>query len=269
MSNATTHLLVDSAGTDIVVETRRGEGVPLVIVPGVMADADTWRPVVDHIALPNPVATVNRRGRKPSGPLGQGYSVSTEIADLHRVIEALGGDVHLFGWSYGALIALEAAAQRGGIRSLAAYEPVAGPFGVDAVPLLRDAIAVGDLDRAVELVNTAVSGFSADHVAELRRTPAWEVLRPLAEPLADELTAINDHLTAWRAYREFSVPVTLLLGELNDGVPPYGTAFDTFAAALPGAEIVKIASEGHLAHVGAPARLGRHITDIVGRHSNT
>ena len=134
--NTTTLLTVDSVGTDIVVEIRRGVGAPLVIVPGVMADAATWRPVVDHIDLPNPVATVNRRGRQPSGPLEQGYSVGTEIADLRRVIDALGGDVHLFGWSYGALIALETATQQDGIRSLGAYEPVAGPFGADAVPPL-------------------------------------------------------------------------------------------------------------------------------------
>ncbi|MCX4090802.1 alpha/beta fold hydrolase [Nocardia sp. alder85J] len=43
----------------------------------------------------------------------------TEIDDLHHVLDILGGGVTLFGWSYGGLIALEAATERGllhGIR---------------------------------------------------------------------------------------------------------------------------------------------------------
>ncbi|NIH79618.1 hypothetical protein [Amycolatopsis viridis] len=51
----------------------------------------------------------------------------------------------LFGWSYGALIALDAAAGRQDLRSVVAYEPVSGPFGTDALEPLR--AAEGDLDR--------------------------------------------------------------------------------------------------------------------------
>src|SRR5216117_3738462 len=100
-------LRFERAGTTLTALVRDGAGTPLVIVPGVMANAESWLPVVEHIHLPNPVVVVNRRGRAPSGPLGQYYSVRTEVDDLNQIIDDLGADAHLFGWSYGGLIAVE------------------------------------------------------------------------------------------------------------------------------------------------------------------
>lgn len=251
------------AGTNLSAEVRPGKGAPVLVVPGVMADAATWRPVTEAINLPNPVVTLNRRGRVPSGALGAGYSVGVEVDDLRHVIDTL-GDVHLFGWSYGALIALEAAhASSDGILSLTAYEPVSRPFAPDVVGPLRDAVAAEDLDRAVALVNTDVSGFSDAYVSELRRSPAWAVLRSLAEPLAEELAAINEHDPALDRYRELAMPVTLILGELNEGLAPYGTSFAPFAAALPQARVILLSGQGHLAHVEAPTELARAIGAAV------
>lgn len=183
------------AGTTLSHQVRPGTGTPLVLVPGVMADAATWHPVAAAIELPNPVITLNRRGRAPSGALGADYSVDVEIADLRHILEQV-GHAHLFGWSYGALIALEAALDTTHVRSVTAYEPVGRPFAPSVVPRLRRAIADGDLDEAVTLINIEVSGFSAEYVAELRRGPAWPALRTLAAPLAAELAAINSHRTA-------------------------------------------------------------------------
>ncbi|WP_329253218.1 alpha/beta hydrolase [Actinoallomurus sp. NBC_01490] len=256
-------LTFDHKGTAISARTRDGDGPPLVILPGVMADAATWQPVVDGITLPNPVIVINRRGRTPSGPLGAGYTVRTEIDDLHQVLDALGEPAHLFGWSYGALIAADAATERGGLRTLTLYEPVAHPFAPEAVPLLREAIGRGDLDRAVEIVNTTVSGFSAEYVAALRQDPVWQVLRPLAAPLADELAAIDDHRPAYEKYRDIAPPVTLLLGELNEDAVPYGIAFAPFAQALPQAQVVRLPSQGHLAHAQAPRLLAETITEVL------
>ncbi|GAB2662255.1 alpha/beta fold hydrolase [Nocardia goodfellowii] len=260
----TTGLLrFERAGTTLTATIRDGAGIPLIVLPGVMADAATWQPVVDHIDLPNPVVTVNRRGRVPSGPLGANYSVGVEIADLHRILDEVGGEVHLFGWSYGGLIAVETALERSTIRSLIAYEPVATPFAPTAIAPLRAAIERDDLDRAVEIVNTDVSGFSAEYVADPRRSPIWPVLRPLAASLGEEMAAINHYRPRLGSYQDLSIPVTLLLGELNDSVAPYGTAFARIAAALPQAEIVCLPGQGHLAHAQAPELLARHITNAV------
>lgn len=247
----------------MTAEIVDGDGAPLVIVPGVMSDAAAWRPVVERLGLPNPVVTINRRGRAPSGPLGPGYSVRTEIDDLHHILDTLGGAVELFGWSYGGLIALEAACERPDLRAVIAYEPVSAPFAPAAIPALRAAVDRGDLDAAVGLVNTDVSGFSTEYVAALRESPAWAVLRPLAAPLPAELAAIEAYPVDLRRYRALSIPVTLLLGELNAGADPYGTAFDRIADALPQARIDQLPGQGHLAHAQAPHLLARHIAAAV------
>ncbi|MCZ9342322.1 alpha/beta fold hydrolase, partial [Streptomyces sp. TRM76130] len=156
--------------------------------------------------------------------------------------------MNLFGWSFGGLVALEAAARRTGtVHSLTLYEPVVRPFGRGALDALREATEADDLDRAVEIVNRDVSGFSEEHVARLRQSAAWEVLRPLAAPLARELTALNNHPADLRAFGALDLPVTLLLGAENEGVPPYGDVFAAIASALPSAHVVTMPGQGHLA----------------------
>ncbi|WP_020657897.1 alpha/beta fold hydrolase [Amycolatopsis benzoatilytica] len=256
-------LRFDRDGTMLIAEQRDGDGPPIVIVPGVMSDAHAWRPVVSFLTLPNPVVVLNRRGRVPSGPLGPGYSVRTEIDDLHHVLDALGQDVELFGWSFGGLIALEAATERRGLRSVVAYEPVSSPFGTDAIEPLRAAQDAGDLDQAVAIVNRTVSGFSAEYVDALKESPVWPALRPLAHPLAEELAALNSHRAALRRYREIDAPVTLLLGEFNGGKPPYGTAFEVFRQALPQARHLRLPGQGHLAHAEVPDLLANHLAEAI------
>ncbi|GAB1510612.1 alpha/beta fold hydrolase [Actinophytocola sp. KF-1] len=250
---------VERAGTTLTALVRDGAGAPVVLVPGVMADAESWLPVVEHVDVPNPVVVVNRRGRAPSGPLGAGYSVRTEVDDLNRLLDELGTGSHLVGWSYGGLIAAEAAAGRADPRSLTLYEPVAAPFVAEHVPALRAATP----ERAVEIVNRDVSGFSAEYVEDLRRSPAWPALVRLAAPLAEELAAINAHRPAFDRYPGLDVRVTLIVGERSEGRHPYGEPFGRFAAAFPGARVTRIAGQGHLAHVHAPDALGKHITDAV------
>lgn len=258
----TRRFTMERCGTTLAAEVRPGRGTPILVVPGVMADAAAWRPVVSAMDLPNPVATFNRRGRSPSGALGADYSVQVEIDDLRHTIDSLGA-VHLVGWSYGALIALETALGCVAVRSLTAYEPVGRPFAPHAVELIRAATAAGDLDGAVELVNTDVSGFSDGYVAELRRSTAWPVLRQLAEPLGEELAAINAYRPSFNDYARLDIPVTLILGALNKDVAPYGTAFAPFAAALPHGRLVRLPGQGHLAHVEAPAELAGAIAAAV------
>ncbi|MGK4579124.1 alpha/beta fold hydrolase [Kitasatospora sp. HPMI-4] len=264
--------LVEREGVRLALIRRDGSGRPLLIVPGVMSDAAAWQPVVNALDEAGPVYVLNRRGRRPSSPLGPDYSMSTEIDDLVRVLDELVADesaeqgVDLFGWSLGGLVALEAAARRArAVHSLTLYEPVARPFGRGALDALREAAAAGDLDRAVEIVNRDVSGFSEEYVARLRRSAAWEVLRLLAAPLVRELAALNDHLVDLSAFESLDLPVTLLLGGDNEGVPPYGDMFAGFAAALPRARVVTMPGQGHLAHAEDPEGLARQIERVLHR----
>lgn len=83
---------------------RPGQGDPILVVPGAMANADSFVPVVAAIKRPEPVLILDRRGRSSSGPLGQDYVVAAEVADVTAWIDHLGSPVTLVGWSYGATI---------------------------------------------------------------------------------------------------------------------------------------------------------------------
>ncbi len=110
-----------------------------------------------------------------------------------------------------------------------------------------------------------MSGFSDEYVRRLRGSDVWELLKPLAAPLARELTALDEHPADLRAFGELELPVTLLLGAENEGVPPYGEVFARIASALPRARVVVMPGQGHLAHAQDPKGLARHIGQALSR----
>jgi pimeloyl-ACP methyl ester carboxylesterase len=240
-----------------------GTGTPLVVVPGVMTDAKGWRRVAAAIDRPEPILILDRRGREPSGPLGIDYGVETEVLDLLAWLAWLDQPTRLFGWSYGGLIAIEAATRAAAVRHAIAYEPVLAPFGATAVPTLRAAIAAGNLDRTVEVVNLDVSRYSPEHVTALRATPAWASLRLWAAPVAEELAALNAFTAEPEQWAELRIPVDLVVGEHSRDREPYGTAFTAVQRRLPAAAVHVLPGQGHLAHVAAPEALGRLVGGIV------
>lgn len=239
----------------------------LVMIPGVMSDADTWRHVAREIHAWPSVAVLNRRGRMPSGPLTDAYTLRTEVDDVLRVLADLGGAQTLFGWSYGGLIALMAA-NEWPFRQVVAYEPVIAPFARPALPALRAAADAQDWDRSVEIVNTQISGFTQDYVKALRADQnGWSTLCRLSEPLHAELEALNASpepgTLAQRAER-----VDLILGESNNGSAPYGTSFDDVRRRISRSQVRVLPGQGHLAHISAPKQLAYVLDDLAScRHA--
>ncbi|WP_145636360.1 alpha/beta fold hydrolase [Rhizobium sp. ERR 1071] len=125
------------------------------------------------------------------------------------------------------------------------------------------ALSQGDTDRAVEIINCDVSGFDQAYVDALRRTPTWPDLCRLSLPLGSELSAIAEFEPNYAGYASIDRPVTLILGEQNEGRAPYGTAFERFAKAIPNARIERLSEEGHLAHISNPAILAEVIVRAI------
>lgn len=228
------------------------------MIPGVMADAQSFAPVMEAIDRPEPVLIVDRRGRSASGPLGEDYSVETEVADAQAWIEHLGGRAALAGWSYGGTIALEVASRDPRAAGVVAYDPGIGPFDAEILAALRAAVT----DRRVEIINLDFSRVPAAEVEALRASPVWPELRRLAEPLADELTAASsfEPSDAWAAVR-----AELIIGEHSQGVEPYGPAFDRVVERMPRARTTVLPGHGHLAHRDDPFALGRLLGELLPR----
>ena len=237
----------------------------LVMVPGVMSDAHTWRHVASEIHAWPSVAVVNRRGRTPSGPLTADYSLQTEVADVLAVLKELPGVDALFGWSYGGLVALMAASEHP-LPQVIAYEPVLAPFAAAALPALAAADADQDWDRSVEIVNRQISGFSSEHVEALRAHPeTWSTLRRLSEPLYTELAALNAAPPPADLLARHAQRLDLIIGETNVDTAPYGTSFEDVRRHLADPHVHVLAGQGHLGHIEAPAELGRLIDTLDAR----
>lgn len=255
-----TVVTIESGSGTLSALARSGQGVPIVVVHGVMADAFAWKQAAEEFAPGRPVLVLNRRGRSPSARLDEAYEVETEVRDLLRWLATFEGPVDLVGHSYGGLIAVEAIRQRASVRSLVLYEPVAYPFGLEVLPLVTVAVSAGDLDAAVEIINVDLSGYTREHVQALRSGPAWSKLLQLAAPAAAELQAINHFALTPGAW---TTSTTLIAGELSRNRPPYGPSLDLFRHALRVEGVTLLAGQDHLAHVTAPRELAHAINDAL------
>ncbi|MBC2875444.1 MULTISPECIES: alpha/beta fold hydrolase [Streptomyces] len=246
----------------------RADAPGLVVVPGAMSDARAWRDVARSIDAWPSVSVVNRRGRAPSGPLTDAYSLRAEIDDLAAVLDELPPAQALFGWSYGGLIALLATEERPP-RQVIAYEPVVRPFGGDVLPDLRSAAEAEDWDTTVDIVNRRIAGLDAAHVESLRADhETWATLCRLSVPAYAELAALNAVVPP-DAWGRGTARIDLIVGERNHGRAPYGTSFDDVRKRVPHAEVHILPGQGHMAHLEAPAGLAGLLDKLAAPRPST
>jgi pimeloyl-ACP methyl ester carboxylesterase len=201
---------------DLDVE-RIGTGPPVVLVHGSIVDARrTWRKQYE-LAENWSLCLPNRPGFAASPPLERG---DFEL-EAPMIAELLGAGAHLVGHSYGAVLALLAAAQRpGAVRSLVISEPgcfrlAAGHPAVDELIEHGERLyASGELISAPEFLRLFRDGVHSahetpdelpdwlEHGARLaaRERPPWEAEVPLdALAAADfpKLVISGDHSPAF------------------------------------------------------------------------
>jgi len=248
----------------VTVDVYGDTDIPgLIIVPGSLSDAREWRGVASAITAWPSALVVNRRGRYPSGPLTEAYSLETEVEDLKVVLTDAGGANALFGWSYGGLIVLLAANARP-MQQIIAYEPVMKPFGELALPALAAAAAAADWSRSVEVALRQIAGISDADIDRLRSdSHTWNHLCRLSMPSYAELLALNDGSQTF-PFARLADRVDLIIGQLNRGKSPYGTAFENVLANTGNVTVHEMKGHGHLAHIQDAEALALLI-DSLGR----
>ena len=124
--------------TDRLLAERRGQSV--VLVHGSTLDHTVWHAVLPKLESDFTLYAMDRRGRAASGD-GATFCVEREVEDVAAVVERIGGDVHVMGHSYGALIALEATPLSPNTASLLLYDPPMISMGPDELaPGLIEAV---------------------------------------------------------------------------------------------------------------------------------
>jgi pimeloyl-ACP methyl ester carboxylesterase len=103
--------VTSSDGTAIAVE-RTGAGPALVLVDPALGHRgfDNLRELGERLAEDFTVYRYERRGRGSSGDTLP-YAVEREVEDLAAVVADAGGTARVYGFSSGALLALQAAAE--------------------------------------------------------------------------------------------------------------------------------------------------------------
>jgi pimeloyl-ACP methyl ester carboxylesterase len=204
-------------GTTIAFECA-GEGPPLILVGGALSSGiSDFPPFVELARLLEPRFTVyrfDRRGRGDSGDTPP-YAVEREVQDLEALISDAGGAVAVYGFSSGAVLAVEAAARGAGITKLVLLEPPL-PSG--------DGTGEAELKETGEMIRTghrgdAVASFLAgvglphEAVEGMRQSPEWPGLEAMAHTLLYD-GAITEDEALWKERAgQVSVPTLVLFSE--------------------------------------------------------
>ncbi|MBK6715785.1 MAG: alpha/beta hydrolase [Burkholderiales bacterium] len=254
---------------------EQGAGEPVVLVHGAFSDHRAWQGQQALLARSHRVIVPDQRyfGSQAWPDDGRQYALSTHVADLIALIEALKlGPVHLVGWSYGGAIVLTTAVQRPDlVKSLFVNEPSLGTIVTQAADLatlaeerkgLGSAVAASkanDQARAVRLfaewVNATPGGF--DQLSSELRSVFLDNARTLpmhfSSPPPPSVNCAQ--LGALR------MPATVSKGEKTRRF--FAILADTAHACMPASRLEVIARATHMAPAENPAdfnaSLQRHL----------
>lgn len=209
------------------------------------------------------VASYARRGREDSGDTPPS-SLEREIVDLAAVVDELGGHAHAFGASSGGALLLEAAAAGLSLDRIAVWE-VPYAVGGEAVAgwqeysaALREALARGDRDRALELF-MRLAGPPQEVMEQVKESEHWPIMRELAPSLAHDAACLGDGLPPADRLGSSFQPTLVITGPGGEealqemAVDFIGNSADAVVVAMPAAKRRRLMEGGHMVD---PAVLG-------------
>ncbi len=241
-----------------------GDGPSLVLVHGTAATHTRWTTIRPRFEERFTVAAIERRGRGPSGDT-EAYDIEREFEDVAAVVEELDPPILLFGHSYGAICALEAAMRTDRLAGLVLYEPpVVGEgetvYSEGLLSRLEALLAAGDRDGAVSIFFGEVVGLPPHELEIVKSSPAWPGRVAAAHTLPRELRSQDAYrLDAARVAR-ISLPVLLLLG--GDSPAFFGRAIAALEDVLPDSRTVVMPGQQHVAMDTAPDLVAAALFDF-------
>jgi aminoacrylate hydrolase len=265
------HMTIETPGA-VLQYLRTGHGPPVLLIQGVGAVGEAWRPQIDGLADRFALISVDNRGIGGSQIRDGRLTIDDMAADALAIMNAEGIDrFHVAGHSMGGVIAQAvalAAPER--VKSLAFLCTVArGQDGARmSFSMLATAIRMRVGTRPMRRSAFLELIMPARYLASIDRAALAAQLHPLfGHDLADQPPIIMKQLRAMAAYdasRRLSqlahIP-TLVVAATEDRIarPEYGRAI---AAAIPGAKYVEIPDAGH----GLPIHRPDAINALLAEH---
>ncbi|HEX6420093.1 MAG TPA: alpha/beta hydrolase [Acidimicrobiales bacterium] len=231
-----------------------GDGPPLVMVHGSIADHTTFAPFVEVLGHEWTTWAMDRRGFGASGD-APGYAIERDFEDVAAVVDAVaartGGPVTLWGHSYGANCAMGGAALTPNVQHLVLYEPSLGlaypPGSIDAI---EEAVAAGDSEAAIVAVLTDALEMSGEEIDALRSSPLWPVRLAAAPTVPRECRVEEGWVYRPGQFDGVTAPTLVLAG--SDSLPTIAATTRRAAAAIPGARVRVLDGHAHFAHKTDP-----------------
>ncbi len=239
---------------------RSADGEPLVLVHGSATTHRCFDLVVDMLARSFSVIRYDRRGHGASTD-GDTWSFRREVDDLLELADhvADGSGICALGYSFGAVIALEATRATGSpIHALVAYEP---PFGVpgmvESAPQLLALLEEERRDEAARLFVEETFHLDGGLVDAMARHPMWQITLDVLPNLRRELPVV---VASGTPAPLAAFPATRVLVAESGGNP----AFHDIAAALAdavGSHTVRVPGIPHFAMTTAPEPFANAVLD--------
>lgn len=244
---------VTSADGTAIAYAQTGHGPPLVLVHGTGRDRAHWARSMPALARHATVYAVDRRGRGRSGDTDH-YAIEAEAEDVLAVLAAIDAPAYLLGHSYGAIVALEAAARAERLRGVILYEPPfsVGPDGVrpDLADRLAALLATGEREAVLLTFLREGPRYAPETIAAQRARPDWPGRLAFAHTLPRELYAVRRYVFDAGRAGGLWWPTLLLLG--SESPPFFRQTIEALHGALPRSEVVVLQGQHHNAMETAP-----------------
>lgn len=220
-----------------------GSGPALIVLPGALSLAADYADLAEALAPSFTVHVLERRGHGHSGDATDTYSIDREVEDVTALLQTT-GPAHVFGHSFGGLVALEAARSLGGrVRKLAVFEPgvsIGGSIPTGWIPEYRRLLAEGKAHEAFIVFIRALGPEQARQAPRwlmrltlpfILRGNEWQKMKALLPSNAREHAEVGRLNDSYRAYAGIAAPTLLMHGD-KDGAIPARTS-ETLARVMP------------------------------------
>ncbi|HEX2423305.1 MAG TPA: alpha/beta fold hydrolase [Actinomycetota bacterium] len=252
--------LVRPDGCRIHYELFGDPGSPvLTMLEGIGADIAGWRWSIPALASELRIVAIDHRGNGASDDPPGACTMTTFVEDALGVLDELGVErAHVYGQSFGGMVAQEAALTHGDrVRTMVLA--ATHPGTAHAIAVVDRTVPKGKPWRALY-----APGFPEAHpdvVAEDRRTAAAQPDHERGQRRQWEA------MQRWDAFDRLSriaVP-TLVLHGTEDRIIARGNA-ELLAGRIPGAELQLLEGAGHVFWSEQPEVADRLILDFIERH---
>lgn len=239
----------------------RGEGPVIVGIHGGLGTALSLMPLAEHLADDFTVVLLSLRGHGTSGWGCSDPHIDRYVEDVRAVVEAVGPIDALFGYSFGAVIALETALAAGDlVPKLLMYEP---PMPITYPRPDQNWIAAMLADgRYEDLILQALShgggGLSAAEVAAAPDNPLWLSNVAHAPTLLPTMAVLSGLSPTVDQYAAIAAPAMLMLGTTS--ADHLHRAGELLAGALPNVTTHRMDGQGH--HFD-PAMVADRVTEFL------